>query len=272
MFDYLKNSIKRKIARRVTKEYPVRLDAFPLPGYGVVRFANWENPLVEAKQLREDQLAFFRRFLHPGDMAVDIGANIGHVSVLMSLLCGPEGLVLSFDPNPYVFRILEKNCSLNPSLGRILPFNNAITDQDEEFYYHSSEASFNNGGISKEPSSEHGTHTLPRKIRGIRLENFLAERFPDNLPALNLIKIDTEGYDREIIRSISGLLEKRHPAVITECFGKNTAEARFEQFDLLKSKGYDLHYFSDFSVSAEVIPIRKKEEMLNWKHFDLFAV
>jgi len=33
-----------------------------------------------------------------------------------------------------------------------------------------------------------------------------------------------------------------------------------------------LYYFSDFDVNATVIPINKKEEMNNWKHFDLYAI
>ena len=60
--------------------------------------------------------------------------------------------------------------------------------------------------------------------------------------------------------------------VITECFGKSNAVERYEQFELLKSKGYSLYYFSGFDVNAKIIPIETKENMLNWKHFDLYAI
>ena len=87
-----------------------------------------------------------------------------------------------------------------------------------------------------------------------------------------MIKLDTEGYDKEIIKSISSLLDKYKPVVITECFFRNSNEERFEHFHLLKDKGYSLYYFSDFEANAEIIPILTETDMLKWKHFDLFAV
>jgi len=62
------------------------------------------------------------------------------------------------------------------------------------------------------------------------------------------------------------------PVVITECFGKNTKEEKFEQFEILDALGYSLYYFADFNIHAEVIPITCKEDMLKWKHFDLYAI
>lgn len=271
MFEYLKIAYQRKIARRVTKEYPIKIDSFNLKDYGTIQFANWENPLVAPKEINEKYLGFFKKFLKEGDVAIDIGSNIGHMTVPMSLLCGKTGLTLAFDPNPFVFKVLEKNVELNKSISNIQPYNFAITEEDDEFYYNSSEASFGNGGISKEKESRHGKYSLSQKIKGVNLEKFLMNSYPDYISKIKLIKIDTEGYDKEIIKSISGLLIKYKPVVITECFGKNSPEARYEQFELLKSKGYSLYYFSGFDVNATIIPIEKKEDMMNWKHFDLYA-
>jgi Methyltransferase FkbM domain len=130
---------------------------------------------------------------------------------------------------------------------------------------------FNNGGISKEKGTKHGKYTLDAKIKGIQLEDFLKKSYPDVVSKLKLVKIDTEGYDKEIIKSISSLLVQYKPVVITECFFKTNTEERYEHFDLLKSKGYSLFYFSDFDVNATIIPIEKKEDMMNWRHFDMYA-
>ncbi|MEI6059448.1 MAG: FkbM family methyltransferase [Bacteroidota bacterium] len=272
MLNYLKNSILRKIARRVTKEYPIKIDTFSLRDYGVVKFANWENPLVEKKEIKDENIDFFKKFIKKGDFVIDIGANIGHMTMFFALICGKEGLTLAFDPNPYVFKILQQNAELNLSITNILTYNCAITDVEDEFYYNSSEASFNNGGISKEKQNNHGKFSLSKKIKGINLESFLKSKFAEKLPNLRLIKIDTEGYDKEIIKSISNLLIKYKPIVISECFGKSTQTERFEHYDLLKSKGYSLYYFNDFVNDTQIIPIAKKEDMLNWKHFDFYAI
>ncbi|UYZ65185.1 FkbM family methyltransferase [Hymenobacter weizhouensis] len=272
MFTAILNSFKRKIARRYTKKYPVRVDTFDVPGYGAIKFANWENPLVEPKSISLANVEFFRKFLREGDLAIDIGANIGHTTVPLALLTGPSGLTLGFDPNPYVFEILAENTKLNPGKITIAAHNFAITETDGEFYYNSSEASFNNGGISTEKNNKHGKYSLSTKIKGVNLHAFLQANHADKLDRLKLVKIDTEGYDKEIIKSISGLLDRYKPVVITECFGKNSKEERFEQFNLLHAKGYSLYYFSDFSSDAEIVPITTPEDMLKWKHFDLYAV
>ncbi len=272
MINYLSKSIKRKIARRFTRKYPTRIDNYSIDGYGDIQFTNWENPLVESKEISLNNIKFFKKFINDGDLVVDIGSNIGHMTTAMSLAAGKNGITLAFDPNPFVYEILLKNSKLNPDLTNIHPFNYAISEQEDEFYYNSSEASFNNGGISKEKKSRHGKYSLDKKIKGIRLEDFILKLYSDYISNLRLIKIDTEGYDKEIIKSISNLLVKYKPCVITECFGKTTDIERYEQFELLKTIGYSLFYFSDFDVNATVIPIEKKEDMLNWKHFDLYAI
>jgi FkbM family methyltransferase len=272
MFDYFKKSFARKIARRVTKEYPTTIDTFQTKDYGAIRFANWDNPLVAHKEIDQKYLDFFKKFIKEGDLALDIGANIGHMTVPMGFITGKKGLTMGFDPNPYVFKILEVNANLNADKTNIQCFNFAITDEDDTYFYNSSEASFNNGGISKEPNNQHGKFALSQKIQGVKLEDFLKKEFPTQLPNLRLIKIDTEGYDKEIIKSIANLLVEYGPVVISECFKDNTPESRFEQFELLHSKGYSLFYIEDFSIDTTILPILKKEDMLKWKHFDLYAI
>ena len=272
MFRYLIQSFRRKLARRITRRHPTLVEAFEVPGVGSIRFANWQNPLVEKKVFTADTVGFFRQFLNPGDLAIDIGANIGHTTVQMALATGPAGLVLGFDPNPYVFEILTQNAGLNPALTRIEAHNLAITDEDAEFFYNSSEASFNNGGISAFGDGKHGKYALPQKVRGVNLAAFLEKNYPDFFSRLRLVKIDTEGYDKEILKSISGLLARHRPVVITECFGKNTPDEKMEQFDILTALGYSLYYFAEFDRAAEVVPLTQRQDMLKWKHFDLYAL
>ncbi|MCU0417479.1 MAG: FkbM family methyltransferase [Cytophagaceae bacterium] len=272
MINYIISSIKRKLARRITKKYSTRVDTFNLTEYKDVKFVNWENPLVEPVTLSQNTLDFFKQYIKEGDVVVDIGANIGHMSTVMSLIAGKSGVTLSFDPNPFVFEILVENSKLNLDKTNIHPYNFAISDTEDEFYYNSSEASFNNGGISKDKISVHGKFSLEKKVKSVRLEDFIINNFPNDIHKLSFIKIDTEGYDIEILKSIADLLKKYKPTVITECFGKNNENKRFTQFDILTTLGYTLYYFSDFSIETELIPINKREDMLKWKHFDILAI
>ena len=115
-------------------------------------------------------------------------------------------------------------------------------------------------------------NSLDKKIKGINLETFLKQNYAEKLSKLSFIKIDTEGYDKEIIKSIKNLLTEFRPVVVSECFFKSSPTDRFEHFEVLNSIGYSLFYFNDFELNTEIIPILKKEDMLKWKHYNFYAV
>ena len=102
MLNYFKKSFSRKKARRFTREYPVKIDSFNLKDEGKVDFANWDNPLISAKVVSQEMVDFFKKFVKQGDLVIDIGANIGDMTVPMALAAGASGTTLAFDPNPYV--------------------------------------------------------------------------------------------------------------------------------------------------------------------------
>ncbi len=272
MINYFLQSYKRKVARRITKKYPIRIDTFDLEGIGEIKFANWENPLIEKKEISINNIDFFRKFLSEGDFAIDIGSNIGLMTTEMAIVNGKKGLTLAFDPNPYVYEVLSENIKLNPEKTNMHAHNVAITETEEEFYYNSSEASFGNGGLSLTNESKHGKYTLSTKVKGVNLETLLKEEYADFIPKLKLIKIDTEGYDKEVIKSISNLLKQYKPALISEVYEHNKAEEKYEQFEVLKSLGYSVYYFSDFTSRAEVAEIKVKEDMVKNIPFDIYAI
>jgi FkbM family methyltransferase len=221
--------------------------------------------------ITQEEVNFFKKFIPKGSLAIDIGTNIGDTTVPMALAAGKEGLTLGFDPNPHVFKVLEVNASLNKEKTNIIGLPYAITDKEGEFYYSSSEASFSNGGITEKPSKHHGSFSLSKKIKGIVLENYLVSQLPHWLPKLSFIKIDAEGYDKEIIKSIHSLIEKNKPVVVSECFTKMSKVERDELYDTIALKGYDLYFFEDFDENAAIIPL-SKNDMMRWKNFNFYAI
>lgn len=265
MISYLKKSLKRKNARRVTREYPHRISKFNLEEDGVIAFANWENPLASPITITQSQVDFFRKFIQKGDLVIDIGSNIGDTTVPMGLACGKEGTTLGFDPNPYVYKILEVNASLNKDKCNIIPILNAISLKEDEYYYISSEASFANGGISLTKDSIHGKFVYPNKIKGVNLSKFLKKNYNNLIDRLSFIKIDTEGYDKEIVKSISDLILEFKPSIVAESFGKSSDQEKMELFDVISKNGYQIFYFEDFKDKTKIQKISNAKEMTNWK-------
>ena len=273
MINYIKKALRRKKARRVTQIYPFRIDKFNLEREGLIEFANWENPLIEPKDVTQSQVDFFGKFIQKGDFVIDIGANIGDTTVPMALAAGKEGLTLGFDPNPYVFTILEANAKLNKDKANILPVLNAISTKEEEFYFISSEATFANGGISPTKESIHGKFICPDKIKGVNLFDFLKKNHKDRLNKLSFIKIDTEGYDKEILKSIADLIQEYKPNIVAESFGKSSNEEKEELFNVISKHGYCLFYFEDFAMEAETQEIKTAQEMTLWKKtMNIYAI
>jgi FkbM family methyltransferase len=191
----------------------------------------------------------------------------------MGLSAGKSGLTLGFEPNPLVYKILEKNASLNRDKHNIILFPCAISVKEEEFYYISSEASFANGGISPTRNSIHGKYIYPDKIKGINLQELLEEKFNDKVKNLSFVKIDTEGYDKEIIKSISDLIDKYKPMIAAESFKYSTREEKMELYSVIQQNGYEIYYFQDFITSSKIIIIEKSEDICNWKEtMNIFGV
>jgi len=273
IISYFKESFRRKKARRITQEYPAKIDSFDLKNEGKIEFANWDNPLLSPKFVSQEMVDFFKKFIKQGDLVIDIGANIGDTTVPMALAAGSSGITLGFDPNPYVYKILEINASLNKEKQNIIPLLNAISVKDEDFYYVSSEASFSNGAISPTKESKHGKFVYPNKIKGINLLQFLEKNYMDKLNVFSFIKIDTEGYDKEIIKSIHDLIEKYKPTIVAESFGDSTNEEKIELYDVIAKHGYEIFYFEDFDIYAKIIKLENSREITNWKKtINIYAI
>jgi len=273
LFNYFKESFRRKKARRFTRDYPAKINSFDLKDEGIVEFANWDNPLVSPKVVSQEMVDFFKKFIKQGDLVIDIGANIGDTTVPMALAAGITGITLGFDPNPYVFNILKINATLNKKKQNIIPQLNAISVKEEDFYYVSSEASFSNGAISQTKESRHGKFIYPNKIKGINLLQFLEQNYQEKLNNFSFIKIDTEGYDKEIIKSIPGLIDKYKPVIVAESFGDSTPAEKEELYNVISGHGYEIFYFEDFDINAKIIKLKNRHEITNWKKtINIYAV
>jgi FkbM family methyltransferase len=262
--EYWNKKLARRNARRITAEYATRIDSFKLEKDGVIQFANWENPLVKPHLVTQAEVDFFRIFIKEGDLTIDIGTNIGDTTVPIALATGKSGITLGFDPNPFVFKVLGVNSTLNPGKTNIVPHRHAITASDTSFYYVSSEASFANGGISETKESIHGKHVFPEKIYGVNLNLFLEKNYADKVKHLSFIKVDAEGYDVEIIKSITDVLISQHPTIIAESFGPASKKAKQELFDVLHNCNYSIFYTSDLVLNATFERVKTRDQLASY--------
>lgn len=156
-----------------------------------------------------DELRYLRRKLRPGDVFIDVGANIGLWTLVAASSVGPSGHVFSFEPNPTTFDRLLENIKLNGKASRVEALPKAVS-ADERVVSFACEQQHNLSAISS-PGSD-GVHTT--KVSTTALDRLLT----NDLVASRLagIKLDTEGHELEVLLGASGLIEKRRPWLIVE--------------------------------------------------------
>ncbi|HKX45959.1 MAG TPA: FkbM family methyltransferase, partial [Planctomycetota bacterium] len=228
------------------------------------------HPSDRTGPVRPQALAELRRWLAPGDVAIDVGAHSGDTALPLALAVGPEGCVLALEPNPYVFPVLAKNAELNPGRTRIvaLPFAAAEADGPLEFEY--SDAGFCNGGRHRGIRALRHGHFFRLAVEGRDLERYLRREHAELVPRVRFVKIDAEGYDAAVVGALRGLLAEARPFLQTEVFKHTDARQRAAFHALLESLGYRVHRVeSESRLQGEPLAA---EDMTRWKHFDVFCV
>jgi FkbM family methyltransferase len=180
-------------------------------------------------------LAVMQRFVRAGDTCIDVGANVGAITLALAQHVGPTGRVFSFEPGPELFRKLEHNLTLNPILQkRITALNQGLSDKEGNLLWIEDSGNLGNAGCMGVTSGE--------PVPGTTVDAF-CRRQP--LPALHFVKIDVEGMEYEVIRGGLATWAKYRPILYFETL-KGFEEMRglplFARIEtMLKEIGYSLY-------------------------------
>lgn len=137
-------------------------------------------------------LAVLERFVRPGDVCLDVGANVGAVTLALAKRVGPAGRVLAFEPGGFTFRRLTDNLALNPRFnGVVLPYRLGLSDTDGVLTW--AEDANNRGNAGFLGVAEGCGEAVPV----VTLDGLFARETPGRV---DFVKIDVEGMELEVIR------------------------------------------------------------------------
>jgi FkbM family methyltransferase len=251
------------------KVYGHRILVFDLPKDGRVEYAQWLAPKAREISLKQTELDELRTFLHEGDFAIDIGAQVGDSTVPIALACGGSGAVAAFEPNPFTFAILGANSALNPGRTNIIPIPYAATDADKSLVFDYGNPWFSNGGDHSGVSAWRHGSAFHIPVEGRRVEPIVRARFGDRLKRLRYIKTDVEGHDLSVLRSMEGLVREFRPYIKSEVGKLAPREDRIAMHRFFTNYNYTIRMPQNGSLFG---PSLAEEGMLNPKSFDVFAV
>ncbi len=252
------------------KTYGFKVKSFDLPKDGKIEYAQWLHPKDRGTEIKQASVDALRKFLSPGDVAIDIGAHSGDSTIPIALAVGKAGCVLALEPNRYVFPVLKKNSELNTEKTRIIPLMFAATPEDAEMEFQYSDSGFCNGGRFQGMSRWIHGHAFKLKVQGRNLHSYIHKEFPELLPRIRFIKIDTEGYESEVLRSLDSLLSTCRPFLKVEVYRKLDDTQRRDLYRLISAHHYVIHKIADDGYQkGEALA---EQDISNWRHFDIFCV
>jgi FkbM family methyltransferase len=202
----------------------VRLRFFP----SAMSILIWEN-----RGAYSEDPAFLRRYLKPNDIFVDVGANIGYLTVTGAKAVGPNGKVFSFEAHPRIFGYLKKNVALN-GLSNVAVRNVAIGNTGGTVDL------LECPGDDSQSCVAHGSGAVVIPL--LSLDDALSHEEP-----VALLKIDVEGYEKFVLEGASRLLPSVK-CIYFECAPTNLVRYGYNcetLVNLVEGAGFALYRLED---------------------------
>jgi FkbM family methyltransferase len=206
--------------------------------------------------------------LRSGMTFLDIGANIGYFSLFAASLVGPAGKIISIEPNPSNAKALHASADLNAF--RQIRVVQAAAGACWEMLLLT--PGYSNGVVS--PANGSIQDLLPREtVLSCPVDAIVGTAKVD------LIKIDVEGFEFRALTGASELIERHHPAIITEftpgALPGISGVSPTEYLQFFVSRGYEISVLEhDRAVrcGTETSMVMSRFEASGADHIDLLCL
>jgi|WetSurMetagenome_2_1015567.scaffolds.fasta_scaffold92328_4 FkbM family methyltransferase len=190
-------------------------------------------------------------FVNPGDVCLDIGANMGALTLALAKRATRSGKVYAFEPGKLTFDRLIKNIELNPGYSEIIvPYQMGLSDRPGALYWCEHEENKGDANLSEHPSPN--SVPVPVSTVDAQFKNIPIEK-------LDFVKIDVESMEYEVISGGMETWKKFHPVIYYESLKefeifRNKPVFKYIE-DLLTGLGYTFHKINaDFSFTQTKYP------------------
>jgi FkbM family methyltransferase len=239
----LANLVHSLLNRISTNRYPILPCEGVLAGYrmridwqihrGFV-YGSWEPEVVE----------IVKQQVISGMTVLDLGAQSGFYSLLLSKLVGRQGNVIAFEPLPANYRLLEENLKLN-AITNVTVERSAVAERSGEidFAFPINEPSLVAGPVLE--SDNRGTFS----VSSVSIDDFFLER---RLP-VHFIKMDVEGAEVSVLRGAKRTLEEFHPILAIELHSVGQKSPSFSIPLQLQEMGYQVRWLTEEPSNCHIL-------------------
>jgi len=201
----------------------------------------WVDPYHEhATDHGHREETFLRRYLRPGDVVVDVGANFGLTALAAFTTVGPRGQMHAFEPHPRIFRFLLGNIELNGAEAVVTPYNLALGERAGTVFLTDERADDQN--------------SVSPDTTGLRVPMSTLDDAVAQLPRIALLKIDVEGYEQFVLRGATMTLAR------TDCVYFESSDAHFARHEyalvnvveLLAANGFEVRCLGGAGLTSAI--------------------
>ncbi|HTZ75261.1 MAG TPA: FkbM family methyltransferase [Candidatus Aquilonibacter sp.] len=139
-----------------------------------------------------------KRYLPPGGVFIDVGANIGYLSAIAAGLVGEYGEVHAFEPVPAYCERLQRLALLNPRR-RIIANRRAVGEVAGTATIYVTREPGQNTMVRAYQQSDEIVSTLDVPV--VRLDDYIREM---GIHHVSMIKIDAEGFELPVLKGMAG--------------------------------------------------------------------
>ena len=186
----------------------------------------------------------------PDDVIFDVGGNVGVMSLFFAKQA-VNGQIHSFEPTHYAIEKFKRNMQLNPDLSQRITLNQCFVSSDSS--PESGLVAYSSWPLAPVNETKHPIHCGVAKDTGnvpcISLDDYVAR---EGIDKIDVIKIDTDGYELNVLKGAQQILKKFRPKIIFETgvYIMNEHNITFEDYDdffqdhcyaLYTTKGKTIH-------------------------------
>jgi FkbM family methyltransferase len=147
---------------------------------------------------------WLQQTLRPGQVFVDVGANIGYFTLLGGQLVGPQGRVVAVEAHPGLADLLRRNVVMNGLYGYVTTWHRAAwssTTTLQLHQRHNFSGASSVGAIGQEALDRLGDTEEMVAVQAVALDDLL-----DGLPPVDVLKMDIEGAELQAFTGLARTL------------------------------------------------------------------
>lgn len=163
--------------------------------------------LQEQGDYFEDEIKFLRKLIQPGQVVVDVGANLGVYTLSLAKCVGDSGRVVAFEPAPHTALLLRASIEAN-GYSNVDVEECALSDTLGELRFAIENSSELNRVLEPGESSDNAIVVKVSTLDHIQLAHQLHDVY--------FLKLDAEGQEESIIKGGERLLRNQSPIVMME--------------------------------------------------------